>query len=82
MSDDEAQSNLGARLLAAVNNLWKAVHGHRADITELRARMNRLESELHGLKVSRGKAKAKNARLEAALADAEGKLSDIRTRLH
>ncbi len=80
--DDQALSSLGEKLLAAVRNLWHAVNGNTADIDQLRRRMDRLESELHGLKVSRGKARAKSGRIAAALAEAEGKLSDIRNRLH
>jgi predicted nucleic acid-binding Zn-ribbon protein len=80
--DDAANSSLGEKLLAAVNNLWQAVNGHTADIGELQRRMKRIESELHGLKVSRGMARAKNIHLQNTLTKAENTLSDIRERLH
>jgi phage shock protein A len=81
-NDDDAQSSLGEKLLAAVQSLWGAVNGHSGSIAELRQRMDRLETQVHGLKVSRGRARAKNSRLEVALTEAESKLSDIRVRLN
>lgn len=99
MSDEEypnANSALGERLLAGVQNLWrrvislegtttetrKIVDQQGLDLVALRREMEELRSELHGLKVSRGRARAKNMRLERQLAEAERLLSETQDRLH
>ena len=73
MSDD-AQSSLGEKLLAAVQNLWTTVIGqgkvldHQGgEIAAIQTRLSALESQVHGLKTSRGMSQAKLARAEAQL---------------
>lgn len=86
---DEAASDLGSRLLQAVNNLWgnvnrqqKVLDHHGQSIEELRREMNTLKREVHGLKTSRGKVMASNARLRSAIEQAESKLIEINNALN
>lgn len=86
---DEAESNLGRRLLQSVENLWRDVNGHGKvldhhgqQIEALKTQMRSLKSQVHGLKTSKGIAVARNASLRASISEAEDKLDQIRSTLN
>ena len=90
-----AYSNLGERLLAGVQNLWRSVNQLTArtdkhdkviqylldQLEQMRHDIESFRREIHGLKISRGKAQKRAERLEQMARQAADQLERTREQL-